>query len=875
MSKLKLAAHQYISRGVCVIATNKHKIAFRPWKRYQDTLITANEVDELFDSPEAESLAIICGKSSGNLEVIDVDCKYDLTGTLWREYSQAIQDNDQELYDRLLIATTRSKGYHIYYRCETIAGNTKLARRHATDEELAKQPDEKIKVLIETRGQAGYVIAPPSAGYAVIRDAGGIPTITPAERDMLLELARSFNQVVEAPVKTYITTPGYSAKDYGLSPFEDYNQRGDIIGLLQTHGWQVLDRQSTSEKIVFRRPGKNEGTSGDYLVSKQWFSVFTTSSQFEPNKAYLPYAVYAVLECRGDFKEAARKLLAAGYGERREYYGDKVERELYRKKKEGMDKETLAKYAATNLGKSDDEAAEIVEKLSRIWGEKIATFWDVDNNGKVTINRTRLLNFLHHTGGFYLYYYDKTSTIFRIVQCRDGFVEEVSTEHMKKFLKEYIESLPDSFDGGVTSEDLSELILKGADTYFTKSLLEFLTRSHFDFLRDSESEAFFPFLNGVVRVDKNGAALLSYAEIKKVIWKSQVIDHEIIIDAAGIGNAEYGSFLNLISGGNEIPADEPNPRFRYACTLIGYLLHKYKDFSRPYAVILAEETDNENEGGGTGKGIFITALSHFMSTQRIDGKNFKLDKNFAFQRVGLDTKLVAIEDCRKNVDFEGFYSIITEGMTVEKKNKDELFIAYKDSPKIMFTTNYTISSTGNHAKRRQRVFEFANFFNASNTPASYFGHNLFDGWDKDEWNRFFNLGFYCVESYLEMGIVTVETTIKLKRKYIKGKYGEMFLDWFDTYAEYGRKKWQPATELYHGFLKEAELEKREFPQQKFGRGLSEAVEIISFPEPIKSFPKLEKRIDKASGNRKVMRIVADWETISENGEDRETIFGNN
>ena len=58
--------------------------------------------------------------------------------------------------------------------------------------------------------------------------------------------------------------------------------------------------------------------------------------------------------------------------------------------------------------------------------------------------------------------------------------------------------------------------------------------------------------------------------------------------------------------------------------------------------------------------------------------------------VGLDTKVVAIEDVRKNVDFEGFYSIITEGITVEKKNKDELFIPYKDSPKILFTTNYTI-----------------------------------------------------------------------------------------------------------------------------------------------------------------------------------------
>jgi cell division protein FtsN len=36
----------------------------------------------------------------------------------------------------------------------------------------------------------------------------------------------------------------------------------------------------------------------------------------------------------------------------------------------------------------------------------------------------------------------------------------------------------------------------------------------------------------------------------------------------------------------------------------------------------------------------------------------------------ISTQLIIIEDCRKNLDFEGFYSKITEGVTVEKKNKD-------------------------------------------------------------------------------------------------------------------------------------------------------------------------------------------------------------
>jgi hypothetical protein len=840
MNQLLVAAYKYINSGICVIATNKNKIAFKPWKKYQTELIKIEEAEKLFEDKQAHSLAVICGIPSGNLEVIDVDSKYDITGTLWSDYIQAIKDNDQELFDRLYIVQTISGGYHIYYRCDKIEGNAKLSRREASEDELKKDPDDRVKVLIETRGQGGYVIAPPSQGYTLLQGTE-IPTITDSERDLLLELARSFNQYIDKPITNH-TSQGYNPKEYGLSPFEDYNKRGDVIGLLQEHGWKII--RETNDKIVFRRPGKNIGTSGDYLKSKQWFSVFTTSSQFEPNKAYLPYAVYAVLECNKDFKAAARKLLDDGYGERREYYGEKVERELYKKKKEGLDSSALVAYVKTNMHKSDQEAADMVEKLTKVWGEKVCTFWDVSDTGKLSINRSRLINFLYHNGGFSLYYYDRSSTIFRIVKCKDGFVEEVSSEHIKKFLKEYIESLPDSFDGGITSEDLMELVLKGADTFFSKSLLEFLSRSDFDFLKDTADEAFFPFKNGVVRVNKEGAKIVAYHDIKKVIWKSQVIDYDIILDEESVANAEYATFVNLVSGNTD-------ERFRYACTLIGYLLHKYKDFAKPFAVILAEENDNENEGGGTGKGIFITALAKFLNTERVDGKNFKLDKNFAFQRVGLDTKLVAIEDCRKNVDFEGFYSIITEGITVEKKNKDELFIPYKDSPKIMFTTNYTISTVGNHAKRRQRVFEFANFFNTTNTPATYFGHNLFDEWDKDEWNRFYNFGFICVSTYLATGIQMVEATEKIKRKHIRLKYGEQFLEWWDEYEKNDRKKWRMTADLYASFMNQYELEKKEFALTKFGRALNEIAETVSM--------KVRRERNAQSGNRIQVCVLADGE----------------
>ena len=65
------------------------------------------------------------------------------------------------------------------------------------------------------------------------------------------------------------------------------------------------------------RPGKSDAvTSGNYDHSLKLFSVFTTSTEFEPNKGYKPYAVFAYLECNKDFSDASHKLFDMGFGER-------------------------------------------------------------------------------------------------------------------------------------------------------------------------------------------------------------------------------------------------------------------------------------------------------------------------------------------------------------------------------------------------------------------------------------------------------------------------------------------------------------------------------------------------------------------------------
>jgi len=309
MSKeIKDKAKEYLKAQLSVIPTKEDKLPALPsWKPYQSKRIAEDEVEALFSGANVKGLAIICGAISGGLEVIDVDTKHDTTGSLWDELRGLIEDNLPELYSRLVIAQTKSGGYHIYYRCSSIAGNLKLSTK------LNRE------VLIETRGEGGYVVAPPTPGYTYIQgEPGNIPTITPEDREILFSIAKSFNELEEIKPKVTTSTTYNST---GLSPFEDYNQRGDIVGLLESKGWRVVNQRG--ERINLLRPGSTDSkTSGNYHTGLRVLRVFSSSTEFNPDKGYSPAQVFSLLECNGDNKLTYRRLLELGYGE--PYKGEEI-----------------------------------------------------------------------------------------------------------------------------------------------------------------------------------------------------------------------------------------------------------------------------------------------------------------------------------------------------------------------------------------------------------------------------------------------------------------------------------------------------------------------------------------------------------------------
>ncbi len=319
---------------------NIEGLQFIPVNEYKQPIVKDWQTTiKHYDLSKCHSVGLVCGAPSGNVEVIDIDEKYSLDGRLFSAYKELIHIESPELLKKLVVQKTKNNGFHLIYRCSKIEGNLKLANRPTTlaekletqkksyednslkgksDEEAKKialkaYENDKVRVLIETRGLGGQIVCFPSSGYEIIYgDFYSINEITPSERDVLFSCARQMNEYFEEELVPKTTK---IEKTQGKSPFEDYDERGDCLQLLQNHGWILVNRKGSKTHLL--RSGQTTAkTSGNFDHERNWFSVFTTSTEFEPQKAYRPYAVFAFLECNKDFSLASKKLFELGFGDK-------------------------------------------------------------------------------------------------------------------------------------------------------------------------------------------------------------------------------------------------------------------------------------------------------------------------------------------------------------------------------------------------------------------------------------------------------------------------------------------------------------------------------------------------------------------------------
>ena len=122
------------------------------------------------------------------------------------------------------------------------------------------------------------------------------------------------------------------------------------------------------------------------------------------------------------------------------------------------------------------------------------------------------------------------------------------------------------------------------------------------------------------------------------------------------------------------------------------------------------------------------------------------------------------------------FSVVTEGLTLEKKNKDAIKIPFHKSPKIAITTNYAIKGAGNSFARRKWELELHQHYTKKYTPQDEFGRLFFGDWDDDEWCVFDNYMIGCLQLYLKEGLIQSEF-VNLKIRQLSAETSHDFIEW--------------------------------------------------------------------------------------------------
>ena len=313
MIKQKLAK-DYIDIGLSVLPCIDKRPSLSGWKKYQQTRMNDAEIVTHFGN--SDQIGVICGEVSGNLEVIDID-----DASVFPQFYDAILNYFDGQGQMILTIKTR-KGYHIYFRNDfdmtnppegITCGNIKLAQK--------KKSNNVVPVRIETRGQGGYVIAPPSPNYSVMYGATlqNIPKWSRFDREAIFNLAKDFNEYQVKHISKI--EPSYAPradKDYRLTSWTDYNSKSDWMNELDTAGFSFV--YEDSQRSYWVRSGETDAKySGNFHKETRLFKVFSSSTVFEPEKPYSPSGIRCLVRY-GDttaesLKANAKDLYSEGFGE--------------------------------------------------------------------------------------------------------------------------------------------------------------------------------------------------------------------------------------------------------------------------------------------------------------------------------------------------------------------------------------------------------------------------------------------------------------------------------------------------------------------------------------------------------------------------------
>jgi hypothetical protein len=707
------------------------KVAYSGWKQYQSTIISKEALWYEMDKHNTTAIAMVCGSVSGNLEIIDIDCKHwnGIDGRLFSDIRQIYP----ELWYRLRIHKTPSGGYHILYRIADgkAQGNKKLAWKADVKE-----------CGIETRGEGGYALAPPSMGYSIHQGAN-IPLITQSERDSLINLCISYNQRIKAEVSYKPTKK--QTDYYDENPFDHFNGSIAAEDILTANGYKIFNDHDMYRR--WTRPNRNEGgVSVTFRKDYRLYYFFTTSTEFEAGKWLTPAAVLCTLQFGGDYKKLYRHLVDSGYGKIKHEHEQRIIK-------------TATAYNTPTPANISDEAKQFVQDIliKATETHPHGIFWAINDKGGTYISREKLYTVSHGLG--YRLHKEDVTKIQGYKICR--------TDARTYFdeLKAYIH---------IEDADEYETVFNALDEFIQKSgkhIIASLPILDTSVILTPTKHLSYKFYNNCyATIDKDGVEVLPYSALptNKLIWENKIQLRDLTVTTDNSHKQSlYYKYLDL--------SVSVTP---HVLQCIGYLCHEFKDESDAYIVVLVEQCPDPKSGGGSGKNIFSNMLKYATSVKNLPGSQVVLDKDF-LQSWDYE-KVLSISDVPKKFDFL-FLKELSSGNGINKKLfKNISTVDVGDMPKLLVSTNYSYEVSDGGLRRRIIPIEFTDFFTKAGGVNTHFGKMFPTDWTTEDWQAYDNIILASIQQWLKvMRLTAPQLTEGGWQKQFEQEYGLLTLQFIE------------------------------------------------------------------------------------------------
>lgn len=284
--------------GSLLVTTERTDSPKGTWEPFQQERPTADVIRYWLNN-NIGSVAVIGGPVSGGAEIIDFDV--DGYYEAWANLTGGDSAN-------LPMQRTGGGGIQLAWRCPLPEGNQKLAWH----------PDESAhsgrRVAIETRGEKGYALLPPSLHpsgryYELLRGRfSQIPTIEQDHRNFLLTCARSLCKAPKTRQELQAEQRGYRRGEKreltGDSVIDAFNEHYNLEAMLQKYNYTRLNNGRYS------RPGKADSAGVVILDSGKSYHMSSNdpldSDSHGKHQPRSPFDYYVMFEYNGDYRAAVK-----------------------------------------------------------------------------------------------------------------------------------------------------------------------------------------------------------------------------------------------------------------------------------------------------------------------------------------------------------------------------------------------------------------------------------------------------------------------------------------------------------------------------------------------------------------------------------------